>query len=290
MSSITALQSTLSTGISDVQKAIQTTQTQLATNKKDLDPGQLGQVTRLASQVTGYNSAVQNIAQARSAINVGQTGLSAINDLMTQLNDLANKSASGSLSGSDRTNLNVTFQALITQIDSIASNAVVNGVNLIGSPTRTAAAGVITTTNTNSLTVQTGLTSSDTATVAAAASDAISLGLKTATAVGTVISTTTIDITSATNAAAAVTALSAALTTISSNQSALAAADAGLAAKSKTDASISTNLQSAIDAIEKPDQASLQMQLTQLNNQQSIDYYLISQMNTASQAALTIFR
>jgi hypothetical protein len=77
---------------------------------------------------------------------------------------------------------------------------------------------------------------------------------------------------------------------LSSNQSALAAADAGLAAKSKTDASIATNLQSAIDAIQKPDQAALQMDLTQANNQQSIDYYLISQMNTASQSMLSIFR
>jgi flagellin-like hook-associated protein FlgL len=265
MSSITALQSTLSTGISDVQKSIQTTQTQLATNKKDLDPGQLGQVTRLASQVTGYNSAVSNIAQARSAISVAQTGLTAMNDLMTQLTDLANKSSSGSLSSGDRVNLNVTFTTLITQINSIATNASVNGVNLIGS----AAADQV---------VQTGITASDTTTVASAKSDTTTLGIG------------SLAINTATLASAAVTALGTALQTLSTNQSALAAADAGLAAKSKTDASISTNLQSAIDAIEKPDQAALQMQLTQLNNQQSIDYYLISQMNTASQAALTIFR
>ena len=286
MSSITALQSTLTVGISDVQKNISKIQTQLATNSKDLDPGQLGQVTRLSSQVTGYNSAVQNIAQARSAIAVSQTALSSINDLMTQLTDLANKSASGSLNAADRTNLNVTFQALVTQIDGIATNATVNGVNLVGS----AAAD---------LKVQTGLTAADSTTITKAISGTTGLGLTAAaaTTAGTVAlnpsfsaAVTTFDISTANDAAVAVTLLNSALGTLSSNQSALAAADAGLAAKSKTDASIATNLQSAIDAIQKPDQAALQMQLTQANNQQSIDYYLISQMNTASQAALTIFR
>ena len=265
MSSITALQSTLTVGINNVQKNIQLTQTQLATNTKTLDPGQLGEVTRLSSQVTGYNSAVSNIAQSRSAISVAQTGLSSINDLMTQLTDLANKSASGSLSSGDRANLNVTFTTLISQIDSIATNASVNGVNLIGA----AAADQV---------VQTGITASDTTTIVATKSDTATLGID------------ALSIDTAANATLAVTALGTALDTLSSNQSALAANDAGLAAKSKTDAAIATNLQSAIDAIQKPDQAALQMELTQLNNQQSIDYYLISQMNTASQAQLTIFR
>jgi len=265
MSAITALQSTLTVGISDVQKNIQATQTQLATNTKTLDPGQLGEVTRLSSQVTGYNSAVSNIAQSRSAISVAQTGLSSINELMTTLTDLANKSASGSLSTGDRTNLNTTFTTLITQINSIATNATVNGVNLIGS---SAAAQV----------VQTGITSSDTTTIATAKSDTTTLAIA------------SLAIDTAAHATAAVTALGTALATLSSNQSALAAADAGLAAKTKTDAAIAENLQSAVDAIQKPDQAQLQMQLTQLNNQQSIDYYLISQMNTASQAQLSIFR
>jgi hypothetical protein len=38
------------------------------------------------------------------------------------------------------------------------------------------------------------------------------------------------------------------------------------------------------------DSTALQAKLQGLNNQQSIDYYLVSQMNTAAQAALTIFR
>jgi hypothetical protein len=53
---------------------------------------------------------------------------------------------------------------------------------------------------------------------------------------------------------------------------------------------LDAKLQSTIDSIQNIDQSSAQAQLQQLNNQQSIDYYLVSQMNTAAAAALTIFR
>jgi hypothetical protein len=63
-----------------------------------------------------------------------------------------------------------------------------------------------------------------------------------------------------------------------------------LLAKGKTDTAIGAQLQNSIDSIQKPDQAKMQMQLADLNNQQSIDYYLISQLNKAASDALTIFR
>jgi hypothetical protein len=49
-------------------------------------------------------------------------------------------------------------------------------------------------------------------------------------------------------------------------------------------------LQSTINSLQAVDQTALQAQLQQLNNQQSVDYYLVSQMNTAAQAVLNIFR
>ena len=265
MSALNALSSTLSTGVNNVQAQIKDVQTQLATGKKNLDPGQLGTVTRLSSQVTGYNSAADNIAQAQSAISVAQTGLSSINDLMTQMIDLANKASNASLSDADRSKLNTTFQSLATQITSITDNTEMNGVNLIKSGATNA-------------TVQSGITATDTMTITAVASDATTLGINAE------------DISTAAGAATAITDLKGALDTLSTNQSSLAADNAGLAAKGKTDAAIATNLQSSIDVIVKPDQAKLQMDLSSLNNQQSIDYYLISQLNTAASAAMTIFR
>jgi hypothetical protein len=63
-----------------------------------------------------------------------------------------------------------------------------------------------------------------------------------------------------------------------------------LAADQSAVTSLGTNLQSTINSLQAVDQTALQAQLQQLNNQQSVDYYLVSQMNTAAQAVLSIFR
>jgi len=77
---------------------------------------------------------------------------------------------------------------------------------------------------------------------------------------------------------------------VSTNQSTMSATKTGLDSSAAASLSLSTNLQATVDSIQAVDQTALQAKLQQLNNQQSIDYYLISQMNTAAQAALTIFR
>jgi len=418
-----------------VQLNIKDVQTQLANGIKILDAGQMGTVTRLASQVTGYAAASSNVTQAQNAIAVSQTGLNSINDLLTQLNDLANKASNASMTTADRTQLNNTFQTLLTQIDSIASTTTLNGVNLIGvgptnanaingatstatavstaatadaaiagsTPTSvaaaitalgpvtadataasgavpntaagavaavtalpgtanaiavataaaamprataasvaaalTAAALVVTNaaaaataanpaTAANAATVasvaatasvplavgntsgnaiiQSGITAADTMIIGAVPSDTTSLGGVVNIAVAGVMSTTptahtlsdlktvagatTGGILTATDAQGAMDLLKAAIAQLSSNQSSMSASNGGLLAKGKTDTAIGAQLQNSIDSIQKPDQAKMQMQLADLNNQQSIDYYLISQLNKAASDALTIFR
>jgi hypothetical protein len=73
-------------------------------------------------------------------------------------------------------------------------------------------------------------------------------------------------------------------------RSTLSATKTGLEASAAASLSLSTNLQATVDSIQNVDQVALQAKLQQLNNQQAIDYYLISQMNTAAASALTIFR
>jgi hypothetical protein len=84
--------------------------------------------------------------------------------------------------------------------------------------------------------------------------------------------------------------LTAALSSVSTYQSTLSATKTGLDASAAAALSLSTNLQATVDSIQNIDETALQARLQQLNNQQSIDYYLISQMNTAAAAALAIFR
>jgi len=251
--------------------------TQLSTNKKILDPAQQGVVTRLNSQVTSYAAAHNNIAKAQNVLNVTATGLTSIASLLTQMQDLANKASDATMTTSDAAKLNQTFQNLLTQVTSTASKSKVDSVGLLGP-------GSV------PLDIQTGLTSADTTTIDGVNSTAADLIPTGADSTGAAAGAGLLDISAQGGAAAAIAALKTALDTVSTNQSSVAASQLALKTVDATDASISQNLQNTIDSIEKPDAAALQMELQNANNQQSMNYYLINQMNQQAQAVLTIFR
>ncbi|MBU3619497.1 hypothetical protein [Polynucleobacter sp. JS-Fieb-80-E5] len=94
----------------------------------------------------------------------------------------------------------------------------------------------------------------------------------------------------ATNAAAAVASLTTQLQTVSTGQSTLAASATGLTAQASANNALKTGLTNTVNSIQNIDATAMQAKLQQLNNQQSIDYYLVSQMNTEAAAILSIFR
>ena len=84
--------------------------------------------------------------------------------------------------------------------------------------------------------------------------------------------------------------LTAQLTTISTGQSSLSASATGLKAQNSNAQALQTGLSNTVAQIQNIDATAMQARLQQLNNQQSIDYYLVSQMNTEAAAILSIFR
>jgi len=269
MNPLTAGTSNASSGIlqslNSNQNLTNDIQTQLSTNKKILDPAQQGVVTRLQSQVTSYAAAHNNIAKAQNVLNVASTGLKSISSLLTQMQDLANKANDATMTSTDAAKLQQTFSHLLQQVASTATNSKVDSVGLLSNTV-------------SQLAIQTGLTTSDTTTINVVSSDTTTLGIS------------TVNISSPSQAAAAITALASALATISTSQSSVAADQMALETVDTQDASISQNLQNTIDTIQKPDAAALQMQLQNANNQQSMNYYLINQMNQEASSVLTIFR
>jgi len=96
--------------------------------------------------------------------------------------------------------------------------------------------------------------------------------------------------TSQSNALAAVASLTTLLNTVSTGQSTLSAAATGLTAQTANANALKTGLTNTVSSIQNIDATAMQAKLQQLNNQQSIDYYLVSQMNTEAAAILSIFR
>jgi flagellin len=264
---ISSLTNTLTSGINAVQKGIVDTQTQLSSGTKILNAAEVGIVTRLSAQATGYKSVSQNIAAGTNVINVGNTALSSISTILSQAKDIATQAANAGLQTTDRTALNTTFAQLITQVTNLISNAGVNGENVL------VAGGT-------NLTVQSGITggASSQTTISNLNISVTSLGVNAST------------VATQTGAQSAIDSLTSALSSVSTYQSTLSATKTGLDSSAAAALSLSTNLQATVDSIQNVDQTALQAKLQQLNNQQAIDYYLISQMNTAAAQSLTIFR
>jgi flagellin-like hook-associated protein FlgL len=84
--------------------------------------------------------------------------------------------------------------------------------------------------------------------------------------------------------------LTAQLTTLSTGQSSLSASATGLKAQDSNAQALETGLENTVAQIQNIDATAMQAKLQQLNNQQSIAYYLVSQMNTEAAAILSIFR
>ena len=267
MSAITGLSTLLNQNVMSVQAQIATTQNQLATGIKQTNPAIQGVVTRLQANISQYSSIGTNITAGQNVVSVAQTSLTSISSLISQMQQLATQAASGGLSSTDLVSLNTTFTALASQISASVANATINGTSVLQTG--------------GGITVQIGLATggSNTASLTTLAMD---------TAVAAVA--TALSISTGTAAAASITSLTSLLSTVSTGQSNLNAYSVALSADQNAVTSLGTNLQNTVNSLQAVDQTALQAQLQQLNNQQSVDYYLVSQMNTAAAAVLTLFR
>jgi flagellin-like hook-associated protein FlgL len=326
MSALNGLASTLTQNVASVQKEIVQVQTQLSSGKKTLNAAEVGIVTRLSAQVSGYEAVSANVTQSLDLLAVTETALGSTTTILSQMKDIATQAANAGLTVSDRTALNATFAQLSVHVGNLLKGATVNNTNLLGSAAFINDAAV----STGDQVIQTGLTSSNSTTilsanlntaVPAAVLTAIDLvvtnygvpgvgvgseaaaRLALAAAVDTAASNGNLNIASLAlsltgdttaegqaRASCAIDILTTALNTISNKQSIVSAEQTGLKELSKSALSMASNLQSTVDSIQNVDETELQTKLQQLNNRQSIDYYLISQMNTAAAAILTIFR
>jgi flagellin-like hook-associated protein FlgL len=269
MFTFSPLQITLASAISDVQNEIIVTQKQLSEGKKTLNAGEYGIVTRLSSQASSFDTAVKNITAAKSVISVGQTTLTSMAAIASQLKDLATQGSSAGLTTDDRTSMATTFESLFDQLTTLAGAASINDNNILDNA------------DTMSVTYNPDEATFDMTGVE------ITADITTADSADAVASAATFTAALATTIIDEMTTF---LNSLSTAQGQLTAYDVALDAMSASAKGVSAGLNSTISSIEDIDSTALQTKLQSLNNQQSIDYYLVSQMNTASAAVLAIFR
>jgi len=102
----------------------------------------------LDAKVSSLNMAARNANDGISLINLAEGALDEVTTMLIRMRELATQSINGTYASADRTNLNLEYQALATEITRISDNTFFNGIAVIG--------------GTDSITFQVGHGSSDT--------------------------------------------------------------------------------------------------------------------------------
>lgn len=103
----------------------------LKINRGADDAAGLAIATRMAAQIGSLMQAAANAQAGVSLINVADSSLGTITDSLIELRALAVQAANGTLTSSDRASINAKAESLLNQINSIASQANFNELDLL---------------------------------------------------------------------------------------------------------------------------------------------------------------
>ncbi len=123
--------------------------------------------TRISSDVTALTQAATNASHGISVLQTADGGASNISDILQRMKSLASQASSGTVTDIERVYIDAEFQALIEEVDGIASSVRYNGESLLDG-TSDFSEGV---------TVMVGSDSSDTISLSLADLSAATLGL-----------------------------------------------------------------------------------------------------------------
>lgn len=189
-----------------MQKTMQQLSTGRRINRAADDAAGLAIKENMTAQINGLNAAVRNANDAINLLQTADGAMGAISDMMQRQRELSVLAASDTYSTAQKTAMNTEYQALLTQIDLVASSTQWNSRNLLdGTGGLLGGAG--------SYTFQIGANASQTMAVAVANQG--TSGQLTSIA-GTLLLT-------ATNAASALSGIDNALSVLNANRSAIGA-------------------------------------------------------------------
>jgi flagellin len=117
------------------QTQLNTTIAQLSSGKRlvnaAIDPAGLALATEMSGLLGGLNQNISNTTNAQALLQTADGALSNIANTLITMQQLATQAADGSLSSSQLTAINNEYQALFSQINSIAQGAQFNNIHLL---------------------------------------------------------------------------------------------------------------------------------------------------------------
>jgi flagellin len=229
----------------------------------------------MTSQIRGLNQAVRN---ANDGVNMMQTAEGAMieqSNMLQRMRELAVQATNGTYSSSQRAYLDIEFNALITQIDSIATQTTWNGQSLLTGTNINSVSGV-----SGDFQFQIGQNSGQTLSV--------QIGSMRSNASGLSISALSVAL--AVDASSAITTIDAALNTINEQRATIGASINQLAYAADNMTNISANVTQSRSTIMDTDYALATTQLAKTQILQQASTAMLAQANQQAQGVMALLK
>jgi flagellin len=101
-------------------------------NSASDDVSGLGSASRMTSEIRGSNQSIRNALDAQALVNVADGAHKEVDNILQRMREIAVQAANDTNNGQDRANLQVDMDAMVQEIDRIASNTTWAGGKIDG--------------------------------------------------------------------------------------------------------------------------------------------------------------
>jgi flagellin len=223
----------------------------------------------MRSNISGYSAVETSLNNGLSALDTAISGGESVSDLLNQLKETALSASDTSINTASRQAYNEDFQALVSQIGSVVSNASFNGLNLLNGSTKKIMA--LSTSSGNKITVQVK-----------------SFSFKNASVMGVGFSSG-LSITTAASASKAASLIAAAVKNVNSTLAKMSAGAKKFSIQLGFVSSLSDSLSSGVGNLVDADMSKESALLTSLQTKQQLGVQALSIANSSSAIALSLF-
>ena len=232
------------------------------------DPAGLAISTSMTNTSGALRQGVRNGNDGISLVQTAQSAISSISNVLTQMVQLAAQGSSGTYSSAQLGNLDTQFQALLTEINRVATVTNFNGVSLLAN-------------STGSVSIQVGSNNTS--------NDRLSITLTDMTTGSAGLNISTLSLSSNANAQSALNTLQN-LTAVNTALAALGASQVNLTAAVNYDGGVATSLDAAKSRIMDADFTVESTNLAKYNVLNQSNIAMLAQANSAPQQVLQLLR
>jgi flagellin len=241
----------------------------LRINRAADDAAGLAVSEQMRTKIRGMNVASRNAQDGVSLVQVADGALAGVNDMLQRMRDLAVQAANGTLTDTQRANLDQEAQSLLAEINRVSSDTEFNGLKILSGSVSTAACAV---------TLQIGADGGQTIAFTVATMDTSTLGVN-----GLAVST-------AASASAAIASIDAAITTVNQARANMGAIQNRLEQTISRLNLTAENLQAAESRIRDADMAAEMISFTKSQILQQSGTAMLAQANQAPQSVLSLLQ